>query len=354
MTTIILEVNLKKIKENFNKLKKISSSSKTAAVVKSNAYGLGINKIAKLLIKQGCRDFYVATLEEALELREINKQVNIYVLNGIRKNEIFLFIKNKIIPVINNLYEYRIVKKINKKISINLHYDTGMNRLGMNYDEMKAISQDKKNYKIRINNIISHLASAEIQKNKFNNIQLNKFLKIKTIYKNTNLSICNSAGIILSKRFHLDMVRPGISIYGGYGNKKARKIIKNVIKLKAQIIQIKKIYKNYTIGYNQTFISKKIMYIGTVGIGYADGMPRCFSNTGFGYYNRKKLNIVGRISMDTLTIDITKYYKSIKIGDYVEFINNSFDVEKFAKKSKTVSQDVLTSFGTRVKIKYIN
>ena len=141
MESIILEINLKNIFLNYLKLKEKNANGITAAVVKANAYGLGIKRIIPILRKAGCNDFYVATIKEAIEIRKLNKKINIYVLNGIDKNEIKYFIDNNIIPVINNLNEFRIVYGIKKKFSALLHYDTGMNRLGLNFDEMKIISK---------------------------------------------------------------------------------------------------------------------------------------------------------------------------------------------------------------------
>jgi len=353
MTPIILEVNLKNLIHNYNELKKINKKGKTAAVVKANAYGIGVKEASKKLIKEGCKDFFVATTEEAIELRKFNKKINIYVLNGFLKNEINLFIKYKIIFVINNIKEFDIIKKIKKEIPIILHYDTGMNRLGLNFNEMILISNKIKKTNLKIKYIISHLASSEKREDKFNNIQLLLFKKIFNYFKNYKFSIANSSGVFLNKSFHFDITRPGISLYGGYGNGYIKKRIKPVVKLKARVIQIKKIYKNQTIGYNQTYKVKKTQYVATIAIGYADGMFRNLSNKGFVYFNNNKAKILGNISMDSLVIDISKFYKNIKIGNYVELINEKNDIEMVARQAKTVSQNILTSFGNRIKIKYI-
>ena len=353
MESVILEVNLKNISNNYNILKRKNPDGITASVVKANAYGLGINKVSKVLIKSGCKNFFVATLNEAIELRKIDNKINIYTLNGLDKNEIKFFIKFNIIPTINSIYEFKIIQKLNKNILICLHYDTGMNRLGMNFEEMLIIQKKFISSKIKLKYIISHLASAEKLHNKYNNIQLQKFKKIKSIFKNTKLSLCNSSGIFLGSNYLFDMTRPGISIYGGYGNNRSRSMIKDVIKLKAKIIQIKKINKNETIGYNQTYRAKKSKYIATIAIGYADGIPRIISSKGSVYFKKYKSKILGNISMDSTLIDITKFYKKVKIGDYIEIINKKNDIEVIAMLAKTVSQEILTSFGKRVKIHYI-
>lgn len=349
--SIILKVNLDNIVYNYNKLKK-KSKTIVASVVKANAYGLGVKEVSNKLILAGCKNFFVATLIEAIELRKIHKGIHIYVLNGIYKNEINQFLKNNVSPVINNINEFNIINKINKKIDILLHYDTGMNRLGLSFDELKKINKNINYSKINIKYIISHLASSEQKKDNFNKKQLQKFVNIKSVFINTKLSLSNSAGIFLNSKFNLDMVRPGISLYGGYGNKKIKKEIKNVIKLKAKIIQKKYINKNETIGYNQTYKVKNNMYIATVAAGYADGISRLLSNKGHVYFKNKKLSILGRISMDTFVIDINKINRIIKIGDFVEIINDKYDIEMLAKDTLTVSQDILTSFGTRVRKTY--
>ena len=353
MTPIILEVNLKNIIHNYNEFRKINKKGITAAVVKANAYGTGVNKVSKKLIKEGCKDYFVATLEEGIELRKISKKINIYVLNGIDKKEIKFFQKNRIIPVINNFHEYKLISKIKSVINIILHYDTGMNRLGLNYNQMLYISKNINNTKIELKYIISHLISAENTKDRYNNKQLKKFNKIKSFYINDRFSLANSAGAFINKNFHFDMIRPGISLYGGYGNKAIKNKIKNVVKLKAKVIQIKKIYRNESIGYNHTYITKKSIYVATLAMGYGDGIFRNLSNKGYVYFKNYKGKFLGNISMDTSVVDITNFYNKIKLGDYVEIINKNNDIEIVSKQANTVSQNILTSLGKRIKIKYI-
>lgn len=353
MNPIILEIYVKNIIHNYYEFKKINGNKNVAAVVKSNAYGTGIKKISNILINEGCNDFFVATLDEGIKLRKINKHINIFILNGISKNEINIFIKFKLTPVINNIEQFNLLIKNDRKITIMLHYDTGINRLGLTFDETLYINSKIQNSKIKLSYIISHLVSAEKTKDIYNKKQLKKFLKLSKILNNKKFSLANSAGAFLKKDYHFNMIRAGISLYGGYGNKKIKNKIKYTIKLKTKIIQIKKIVKNQKIGYNHTFRAKKTMFIATLSIGYADGIPRNLSNIGYAYYKGYKARFLGNISMDTLVIDVTNFYNIIKLGDYVELINAKNDIEKIAKQAGTVSQEILTSFGRRVKIKYI-
>ena len=153
---------------------------------------------------------------------------------------------------------------------------------------------------------------------------------------------------ILNNDFHHDLVRPGISLYGGHYYTKMKNIIKPVIKLKAKILQIKKIMKNQYVGYNQTFKTKNNICAAIIGIGYADGIPRNLSNKGYIFYKNFKFKIIGRVSMDTLTINITRKKHLFKICRYVEIINYSYGIDYFAKECHTISNEILTSIGSRV------
>ena len=160
-------------------------------------------------------------------------------------------------------------------------------------------------------------------------------------------------GIALGKSFHYDLTRAGIALYGGHFNTKLKNKIKPVIKLKAEILQIKKIRKNEYIGYSQTYRTKNAITIAILGIGYADGISRKLSNIGYVFYKNKKFKIIGRVSMDSITIDISNHNNALKNGMYLEIINYKYDIEKFATRSGTISNEVLTSISNRVKRVYI-
>ena len=144
------------------------------------------------------------------------------------------------------------------------------------------------------------------------------------------------------------MIRPGISLYGGHYNKKIKKKIKPVIILKGKVLQIKQIKKNEFVGYNQTYKTKKNIWVAIIGIGYADGLSRILSNKGYIYLSNYKFNIIGRVSMDSITVNITKNKKIFKIGNYIEVINQQNDIDKYAKLNDTISNEILTSISNRV------
>ena len=349
----ILEINTSNLLYNFKVLSKISSKSICAATIKADAYGIGVKKIIELLTKKNCKHFFVATLDEALIVREENKKINIYVLNGLESNDYSIFIKNNLIPILNSIKEFKLLiknKNFKKNTKYGLHIDSGLNRLGIPINELEKL----KKLKLRLTILISHLASSDEEKNKYNEIQNKKFKDtFKFFEKIQYKSLCNSMGMLLGEKYHYNMVRPGISIYGGHLNTRMKSIIKPVISLKGKVLQIKEINKNEYIGYNQTFKTKGKIKVAIVGIGYADGISRSLSNNGQIFYKNNIYNIVGKVSMDSITVDITKKYKIIKEGMYLDIINNKYGIDIFAKKNNTICDEILTSISKRVKRIYV-
>ncbi len=346
-SSAILEINLKNFIHNYKSLSKISSKSLIGATIKANAYGLGDLKIFKILYKNGCKNFFVATLDEGLNIRKKFLNGNIFILNGFEKDDIKICLKNKLIPIINSIEELKILNNNSyKNINIGLHIDSGINRLGIQPKNVNNLLLS--NFKIKL--LMSHLSSSEEKHNKYNSFQNKVFMETFKHFNNVKYkSIANSMGIILGNKYHYNLVRPGISLYGGHYNTKMKNIIKPVIKLKAKVLQIKHLKKNEYVGYNQTYKTKKITSIAILGIGYADGISRVLSNKGFVYYKNKKFKIIGRISMDSLTIDISANSMIIKKGVYMELINYRNDIEKIAKECNTISNEILTSISSRVK-----
>ena len=339
----ILNINTKNLIYNYNFFKNLKKNLIVAPTIKADAYGLGDKKIFNILVNQGCKHFFVATLNEGSKLKNKDNSIKIYVLNGLQNYKLEQFTKANLIPVVNTIEEYKRIKNAN--IDYAIHIDTGINRLGISSEDVKKLDFQNDNIKL----IISHLSSSDEYKIKYNIKQknlFNTFINKKT--KGIIFSLANAHGSILDKTYLYDMIRPGIGIYGCFENKKLEKKIKNVINFKGKIIQIKDLKKNQYIGYNRTFKTKNKTKLAIIGLGYEDGIPRLMSNKGFVYYKKDRFKIIGRISMDSFTIDITKSSHDLKVGMYVDIINNEHKVDKFAKKCKTISYEVLTSIGNRV------
>ena len=346
----ILKINTKNFIKNFNFFKKINKNLIIAPIIKANAYGLGDKILYNLLINNNCKHFFVATLEEGIKLKNTNSKIKIYVLNGIQNYDLNLFKNNNLTPIINTIDEYNRIKK--SRLIFGIQIDTGINRLGINYRDIPLKVYKNK----RINIVLSHLSCADEKNNSHNELQRERFLKLKNkfVIGNIKFSLSNSNGAILSDKYVFDMIRPGIALYGGNNkNKLLKQSLKPVIELFGKIIQIKYINKGESIGYNQTYKTKHKIKVAIIGVGYEDGIPRKLSNKGYAYYKENKFSIIGRISMDSFTINITNSKHNLKVGMYIEIINKKNDIEDFANKCGTISNEILTSIGQRAKKLYV-
>jgi len=346
----ILEISKKNLINNYKYFNKLSNNNICAVTIKSDGYGLGSNQIFKLLYDKGCKYFFVATVQEGISLRKKFKKGVIYILNGKENNSYKIFKKYSLIPILSNLYDYYRFKK--KSIKFGIQINTGINRLGIDYNDHDKISYNN----AYLNIVISHLASAEEIVNPYNKVQLNKFEKIVNSYKKHIIifSLANSFGSVLSNKYLFDMIRPGISIYGGhFNNSLLKRNIKPVVKLKAKILQIKQINKNEFVGYNQTYKTKKKQWIAIIGIGYGDGLKRILSNKGKVYLNNKKFDIIGRVSMDSIIVDIKNSIPMFKKEKYVEIINHKYGIDNLANNCNTISHEILTSLNKRVERKFV-
>ena len=230
-----------------------------------------------------------------------------------------------------------------------------MCRSGMQDEEILKIYNERsiiKKFKEVI--IYTHLASADEKKSKYNSIQKNRFLKIKTMFNlpNCKFSLAASGGIFLGKEYHFDMVRPGIALYGG--KLFFKKELKNVVSLISPVIQINRLKKGETAGYNQSYKAKKDIVTATIPLGYADGVKIRISNIGYVFYKNVKLPMIARISMDLMIVDVTKVKNIIKIGDYLEVFGKNLNLDSFAKVSDTSPYDIITSVSERCERIYIN
>jgi alanine racemase len=352
-----LNINLVALKRNYILLQNKVKPARCSVVIKANAYGLGSAKIFTTLIEAGCHDFFVATIAEALELRELNDAVNIYVFHGIKQNETDIFLKNSIIPVVNSLEQMdicsRFVKKKSRHLKIILNFDTGINRLGIEKNDYKYFYNFDYSY-IDICYIMSHLACAsEISARNIQ--QYHDFKKIIMNFPNSKYSFANSSAIFLGKKYHFDMVRAGVAIYGANPTPSKQNPMHNIITLTSRIIDIKLISEDGMVGYGSDTKIKKNSKIAIIALGYADGYFRYLSNKATCYIKGNYYPIIGKISMDLTIIDISSDRAgTVKINDIVELIGKNIKLDDVATDAGTISYEILTSLKGRYKINYLN
>jgi len=360
-TRPVLRVDLKALKANYKALQSmVSAGTHVAAAVKADAYGLGADRVGKALYGAGCRTFFVATAGEGKLLRQaIGENATIYVLTGPAPRDLTLFFGAQLKPVINSIVQARIWAEAASKARhapySALHIDTGMNRLGMTEGDIEHLSKNRSlRDELQIDLIMSHLACASDPKHPANKEQLSAFRRAAGRFPIKAMSLANTAGIYLGKPYNFNMVRPGIGLYGGAAtnNPKMEKM-QPVASLLAPVLQLRTLKAGESIGYNSTFTAKREMTV--AGAGYADGIPVAASSQGescIGHatLQKKRCPIVGRVSMDLTTIDVTDVKKKPRIGDWVELLGEN--LEDDAKASSTLNYEMLVRMGSRARREY--
>lgn len=349
-----MSVDVKAVKHNHNFFKKIvGDECVVSAVIKSDAMGLGIEQMSKILYENGCKNFFVALPCEGALVRKTIKDenVNVYILSGFFDDQKTFFKKNNLIPILNSVYELMTFKnfcqKEKKEYQCGVKVDTGFSRHGLTMNEMYEFKPVIDNLNTTI--IMSHLACADEKEHPKNEEQLNNFLKIKSLFGDKyKYSLAATSGCFLGKKYFFDMVRIG---FGLFCDKESKKL-KNAIGIHTKILQVKNIKKGDIVGYGASFIAKKDMKIAILGAGYSHGL---FKNVkGLRYYawvNGVKCEFIGKISMEYSTIDVTKIYdKFLQISSFVELVGEHISLVEIADDIGTNPSDVVLRFGKLEKI----
>jgi len=349
-----LAVDLAALRANYRLLKDRHTAHAAAAVVKANAYGLGIEEVARALWNEKCRTFFVATLAEGIALRKILPDARIGVFNGVMAKEEKNYIKQRLTPVLNDVGQIeRWAKIANPSFPAILHVDTGMTRLGLTASDL---TQATKRYPEFLKNglayVMSHLACANDKKHAKNAEQLKRFQSALKLLPGVKASLCNSSGLFLPKGFHFDLPRPGCALYG-INPTDGKNPMAPVATLSAPFLQVRTLDRNEAVGYGATFKANQNSRIAIVGFGYADGWFRSLSNKCHAYIAGVKVPVVGRISMDMMALDVSTIPEAkLKAGARAEFINTQQTVDDIAKAAGTIGYEVFTRIGRRVERRY--
>jgi alanine racemase len=345
-----LEVNLSALIHNYRLLKEQHAKNHIGAVVKANAYGLGVEAVAKALWKEGCRDFFVATLAEGVQLRNILPDCAIGVFNGVMIGEERDFLHHRLAPVLNDLGQ---VSRFAGKGAAILHIDTGMTRLGLCESEVGELISRHPGYHKYFTLIMSHLACANEPGHPKNAEQLVRFQSITKLFSGTPASLANSSGLFLSSDFHFDLGRPGCALYG-INPVMGVNPMHHVATLSAPILQIRSLVCDETVGYGASYPIRQGGRLAIAGIGYADGVLRYLSNKGSIYIGKHKAPIAGRVSMDMIAIDVSAIPENeLTHSTRIEFINATQTVGDVAAACSTIGYEIFTRIGQRVTRTYV-
>jgi len=354
-----LTIDLTAIARNYEKLVAEVAPARAAAVVKADAYGLGANRVTARLYDHGCRHFFVAQFVEALRLQPIlAADATVYVLNGLQPGNETACAEHGIVPVINSLEQLQrwseTAKALGHKLPVALQFDTGMSRLGVPPAERAAVaSLLRASGGIDVQFIMSHLASADETGSEQNGSQLAEMNRITAEFPEFDLCFANSGGIFLGRPYHGVLARPGIALYGGAPTANQPNPMEPVVRLDVAVVQTRTVSAGARVGYSGTHVASGETRLATIAAGYADGLPRCLSGRGAVYCDRIRLPIVGRVSMDSITIDISALPEGrLHLGSLVEVLGPNQTLEDLARDAGTISYEILTGLGQRYERQY--
>lgn len=348
----VVEVDLAALASNYQLIADTVEPSACAAVVKADAYGLGMSVVAPRLFEEGCRDFFVATLEEGIELRDHLPTPRIYVFEGVFGNDVEDFAGASLTPVLNTVAQVHRWKGAGAPAVI--HLDTGMTRLGLDDSDITQVVEEGALDGVEIAYVMTHLACGDEPEHPLNRAQVRAFDTMRRRLPGARTSIANSAGAFLSVEHRGDLVRPGIALYGGNPFASRASPVETVATVKARVIQLRTLSARATVGYGATFAAEPGARIAVLGIGYADGYPRVLSNRGIASVAGIEVPVVGRVSMDLVCIDVTLVPRDkISEGDFVELIGRNVPLDDVAQAAGTISYELLTSLGPRLQRVYV-
>lgn len=351
----VLQINLSAIRSNWRLLREHFQGRFCGAVVKANAYGLGVAPVAQALYSEGCRHFFVATYDEGVQVRRLlPPPVRVYVLQGCKSGNEPLFIERDLIPVLCSLpmVERWLSLAADGARRCAIKVNTGMNRLGLAPEELLHVLKDKRLPGAGMHMLISHMACADEPEHPLNREQLHCFSRLvkacAEVIPDLQYSLANSATVFLPESFHFDVARPGIGLYGS-----GHPSLSPVVSLHLPVLQVRDLRAGESVGYGATHRAEKDTRIAIVSGGYADGVFRSLSNVAHGWFNAR-LPLLGRVSMDSCVFDLSALplEEQPQEGDLIELLGENLRIDDVSAQAGTVSYELLTHLGARLEKRY--
>ncbi len=348
----VLEIDLAAIAENWRRIAaRLGPRTRCAAVVKADAYGLGMARVAPHLTGAGCTLFFVATIDEGIALRRYLPDVEIAVLDGLLPGTGGEFRRANLIPVLNALDEIAAWRNGagTRGLPAMIHVDTGMSRLGLTRQDLAVIARSPEMLAgLTLRAILSHLACAEDAAHPHNAAQLSSFRAALAQLPPAPAGLAAGSGVFLGADYHFDFVRPGAALYGVNPLASGPNPMAQVIRLKGRILQVRDVDRGETVGYGAAHRMDRPGRIATVAVGYADGWLRSASHRGSAGIAGRRVPLVGRISMDLMTFDVTGIDPALaRAGSFLDLIDDSHGVDAVAAAAGTIGYEILTALGRR-------
>lgn len=359
--TNLMKIDLGAIGNNYKAIDKYirgnNATSEVALVLKSNAYGIGLEEVAPIVYIAGARKFFVMWLGEALRLKKLLPDVVVYTLSGVLPNTEEIFFKNNIVPVISNEIQLKrwleYAKKIDKKLPCNIKFDTGMNRMGINDTRTDIISELSVERYLDVHYIMSHM----YMNNASNPAQLERLNRLRESFPQFKTSFSDTYSAFLGGDWYSDLFRVGRALYGVFDRKlngvDYPKLTKCAFSVEARVIQIRKVPKDESVSYGATYKFDRDSIIATLGIGYSHGLPTVLGNKGYVIVNGHPARIVGNVTMEYTMIDVTDC-GDIQPESWVSVMNSEDTVDDISLAANMTSLEIMASFskGVQKKIYY--
>jgi alanine racemase len=358
-----LSIDLGALARNWRALDKVSAGALTAAVVKADAYGTGIEMASKALHAAGARFFFVATPDEGMEVRAAVPDAHIFILYGLYPGAANLYIRQNLMPVLSSIpmldeWLDKCIER-NEAYPAAFHFDTGINRLGFRLSEAAQVREriDKLGYAPQM--VMSHLACADQPSHEKNRTQLALFGSVMSQFPGIPASLANSAGLMTGRDYHFQMVRPGIALYGGRAVNGRKNPMQPVATLHVPILQIAEGRTGESVGYGANYALNRNSKLAVLGYGYADGFLRALSGTnqrpgGKVFIRGKLCPVIGRISMDLTVVDITELGADLPSpGEGAEVLGANIGIDEQADAGGTIGYEILTSLKGRYNRIYV-
>ena len=364
-----LTVDLKALAANYAKMSEMSGKAEASAVIKADAYGTGLEEAARALWQAGCRTFFIAHPQEGARARSTLSDATFYALNGLvgdDSNETMAYYREHgIRPVLGCHEEVDLwdsyCASIGEALPCALHFDTGMNRLGLSEKDASLLSEKWRSQPPAFTPslIMSHLACGDDPQHPLNNTQLDRFRTIRACFPDVSASLANSAGVFLGPDFHFELTRPGIALYGGRAINNRPNPMQTVVTLKSRILSTRIVPKGQSVSYGATEATKRDSRLAIINLGYADGYLRTGSSSDERkgakvYIEGYEAPIIGRITMDLTIIDVTDIPESLaRRGDWAEVFGPNMPIDEVAAVAGTIGYELLTSLGLRSLRRYL-
>lgn len=363
-----LTIHLDHVVANWRSLSRLAGKASVSAVVKADAYGLGLEEVSAALSRAGCRDFFAATIAEGARLRKILPDARIFILTGMWDGQQETVIAHRLIPALASIEQLSLFLALCRDrgpLPFAIHVDTGMNRLGLTPEQAIHLGADAHfSARFKPELIMSHLACPDEPTHTMNPMQLQAFQRVASAFKGVESSLSGSAGIFLGPDYHFDLVRPGIALYGGQAVNNVPNPMLPGVTAEARILQIRTVAAGDTASYGATHRFDADSRLAIVGAGYADGWHRAMSGSGVAFRSLKvpgahgvvkdfSVPLVGRITMDLSIFDVSALPENyIACGDYIEIFGNYVSLDDTARAAGTIGYELLTSLGSRYVRRY--